>query len=131
LPTPSSCPHATRTAALASSPAPLPSTRSTGRRLARTDRPREGPPRTSLGRDDRRTRHQAPLNPHLPTPDERRGRTLHPDTAHRVGLRPELSLERCPHPKAQRLPSLVQQTPTAQLPRGTAAIRRVTPLWSR
>jgi hypothetical protein len=66
---------------------------------------------------------------HLPAADERQGRALHPDAAHRVGLRAQLSLERRPSSSARRLPALVQQTPPAQLATSAAADQpRLTPL---
>src|SRR5216117_3978558 len=58
---------------------------------------------------------RAPLHAHLPPAHERQGRALHPDAADRVGLRPQLPLQQRPCPSPQRLPALVQQTPTLQL----------------
>jgi Integrase core domain len=64
-------------------------------------------------------------------PHERQSRTRHPDPPARMGLRPHVSLQRRPRPSASRLPSLVHQTPTAQLARRpTADQPRLTPLWS-
>jgi hypothetical protein len=102
------------------------------RRRTRADRQREGVPRARLDRAGAPPRHRAPLHTHLPAADERQGRALHPDAAHRVGLRAQLSLERRPSSSARRLPALVQQTPPAQLATSAAADQpRLTPLWSR
>jgi hypothetical protein len=50
------------------------------------------------------------------------------DAARRVGLRAQLSLQRCPCSSARGLLALVQQTPPAQLARGAAADQRVSHL---
>jgi Winged helix-turn helix len=72
--------------------------RRAGRRgRARADRQREGLPRASLAREGARARHRVPLHAHLPAPDKRKGRALHPDAAQRMGLCEQLSLKRRPH----------------------------------
>ncbi len=52
---------------------------------------------------------------------ERQGGALHPDAARRVGVRAQLSIEHGACPRARRLPTLVQQTPSAQLAASAAA----------
>src|SRR6266542_3956048 len=84
-----------------------------------------------MDRDHTQARYRAPLHARLPSAHERQGRALHPDAALRVGLRAQLSLQRRPFSSAWRVPTLVQQTPPAQLARGTTTDQpRLTPLWS-
>src|SRR5207248_667927 len=96
------------------------------------DRQRQGLPLTRLERGRTARTAQAPLHPHLPAAHERQSRAPHPDAAAGVGLRPQLPLEQPPRTRPPRLPTLVQQTPTAQRARRpTPNQPRLTPPWSR
>jgi hypothetical protein len=95
-------------------------------------RQRQGLSLARLDRGHKPAHARATLHPHLSTTHERQGRTLHPNAAHRIGLRAQLHLEQRPCPSARRLPPLVQQAPTAQLAASPATNQpRLTPPWSR
>src|SRR5205085_8212183 len=96
------------------------------------DRQRQGIPLTRLERGRTARTAQAPLHPHLPAAHERQSRAPDPNPAPRVGLRTQLPHKQPPRTRPPRLPTLVQQTPTAQRARRpTTDQPRLTPPWSR
>jgi Integrase core domain/Winged helix-turn helix len=79
-----------------------------GLAAARPLRQRQGLPQSPLAGALRGARDRAPLHPTRQPALQRQGRTADPDPTPRMGLRPQLRLQRAARPRPRRLPTLVQ-----------------------
>ena len=66
-------------------------------------------------------RATTPAHAALPAPHQRKGRTIHPHDARRLGLRRDLHRLRGAHPSAPRLAQLLQSPTTTRLPQPPTA----------
>jgi len=88
---------------------------------ARHDRQRPGLLLEAPRGDLRRARDPPPPHPSLPAAHQRQGRTLHPNTATRMGLRERLQRLPTPPTRAQHLAHVLQLPTTPQRPRPPTA----------
>ena len=79
---------------------------------AGADRQRVGLPQPRLPGHDRRARRPPQADAALAAPDQRQGRTVHPDPAPRVGVRPSVPVEPRPPPGPRALRRLLQSPAT-------------------